>query len=141
MGNAPALRDVEVEQFRQFCCSLPGDGVLPCSKGNQQIPVLVKGQIAVHHGADAHGGNAFPVFHAGQGRFQPCPDLIQIISPDSVFIGTLPGVITGRNRNMLFVDGNRLDPGGAKLDAQVSIFHHHQPHGFSVGYGKVFGWL
>ena len=33
--------------------------------------------------------------------------------------------------SLLFVDGNRLDPGGAKLDAQVSIFHH-QPHGFSV---------
>ena len=117
MGNAPALGNVEVEQFRELRGGLGSDGILPGAEGSKQIPFLVKGQIAVHHTGNAHGCDTFPVFNAGQGRFQPCPNLIQVISPDSVFVSAGPGIITARYGIVFFINGNRLDSCGAKLDA------------------------
>ena len=84
MGNGPPLGDIEAESFRQLRSGSAGDGILPSSERNQQIPVLVKGKIAMHHAGNAHGGNIFPVFKPLQGSLQACPDLVKIISPDAV---------------------------------------------------------
>ena len=68
VGNAPALGDIEAKEGRQFLRCLSGNSVLPGSERNQQIPVLVKSQIAVHHGGNAHSLNALPVLYTCQRR-------------------------------------------------------------------------
>ena len=127
VGHAPPLGDVEMEQFRQRRRCLPGDGVLPGPEGNQQVPILVKGQIAVHHGGHTDGGDALSVFNAGKDRFQTCPDLIQTVGPDSIFIAGGPDVVPGGDRAVILIDGQRLDPGGAKFDPKACIFHIYVP--------------
>ena len=76
MGDGPALGDIEVKDLRQLPGGLGGDGILPGPEGHQQIPVLVKGQVAVHHGGDTHGGNPLPVGDPGNGSLQPGPDIV-----------------------------------------------------------------
>ncbi len=49
MGDRPPLGNMKAEKFRQCCCGGAGNGVLPCTEGREQVPVLVEGQIAVHH--------------------------------------------------------------------------------------------
>ena len=75
--DAPALRDVEAEQGCQFRSRRAGDGVLPSAERRQKVPVFVEGQIAVHHGGDAHSTNVFPAFHPGQRGFQALPHLVE----------------------------------------------------------------
>ena len=74
MGNAPPLGDIETKQSGQFRRGLSCDRILPGAEGNKEIPVLVKGQIAVHHGGDTHSLDAVPIFNSGQCGFQTCPD-------------------------------------------------------------------
>ena len=129
VGNGPPLGDVKAEALRQLSGSVGGNGILPGAEGHQQIPVFVKGKVAVHHGGNAHGGYGVPIFHAGNGGFQALPDLIQRVSPDAVYEGAFPGVIAGGNGVMLGVDGNGLDAGGAQLKTQNSFIHHGiHPH-------------
>ena len=76
MSDGPALGDIEVKGLRQLSGGLGGDGILPGPEGHQQIPVLVKDQIAVHHGGDTHGGNALPVGDPRNGSLQSGPDMV-----------------------------------------------------------------
>lgn len=55
MGNAPTLWDIEAKDLREFCRCLRSHCVLPCAKWHQQIPVLVEGQIPMHHTGNPHG--------------------------------------------------------------------------------------
>ena len=124
MRYTPALGNIEPKQLGQFRCRLSGDGVLPGAERNQQIPILVKSKITVHHGRNTHGANKLPLRNTAQSRFQADPNLIQRIGPDAVFIGTFPGIISGRNRSMGIVNRHRLNTCRAKFDAQVSFRIH-----------------
>ena len=57
MGNAPTLRNVELQRFRQLVCRNASDVIAPGAERSQLFAVLVKGQIAVHHRTDADGTN------------------------------------------------------------------------------------
>ena len=76
VGNGPSLRNVKAEFLGQPGGSLGSDGILPGAEGHQQVPVFVKGQVAVHHGGHAHGGDGLPVLKTCDGRFQTLPDLV-----------------------------------------------------------------
>ena len=129
VGDGPALGNIEPEGLRQLRGGLGGDGILPGTEGHQQLPVLVKSQVAVHHGGNAHGGNILPVLKTRHSGLQALPDLLQAVGPHAVFKAGLPGVVTGGNRHMVFVNGNGLDPGGAQLQTQHgSIGHWFIPH-------------
>ena len=47
--DGPALRDVEAEGLCELVGRFAGHGVLPRAERGKQVPVLIKGQIAVHH--------------------------------------------------------------------------------------------
>ena len=133
VGDGPPLGDVEAEGLGQLGSGVGGNGILPGAEGHQQIPVFVKGKVAVHHGGNAHGGYRFPVFHAGNGGLQALPDLVQRVGPDAVHKGAFPSVIAGGNGIVLCVDGNSLDTGGAQLEAQNSFIHHEiLPHSYQI---------
>ena len=53
VGNAPPLRDIKAQQFRQFRSSRTGDGVAPGTKLCQLLAVFIKRQITVHHARNA----------------------------------------------------------------------------------------
>ena len=57
MRDRPALRDVESEQFGELFHSFTGHGVSPGTECGKLIAVLVKWQVAVHHGRNADSTN------------------------------------------------------------------------------------
>ena len=63
--DAPSLRDRVVKKGRKFFRSLPCDCVSPGPERNEELPVFVKGKVAVHHGRKAQ-----------------CPDFFEL---DAVF--------------------------------------------------------
>ncbi len=86
MRNAPSLRNIVVEQLRQLFCCLAGNGVAPGAERYQQLILVVKRQIAVHHGTDANGrqtmdGNAVFILHISPkiriASLQSCPNIVQ----------------------------------------------------------------
>ena len=130
MRNAPALRNVKAEAFRQLLGGRARNGVAPGAEGCQLLPILVKGQIAVHHGRNAHGGNVFQrqavgVFHigchVGIGLLQPLPHLAHGIGPQAVFIMVFPCVIARGQGRVIRADQHRLNAGRAQLDAQIHL--------------------
>ena len=54
MRDAPAERNVEVEELRKGSGSFAGVGVAPCTERNENLAVLIERHVAVHHGADSH---------------------------------------------------------------------------------------
>ena len=69
MGDAPALRDIEVKQLCQLRCRFVSDRIAPGAKLCQLSSLSVKGQIAVHHSGYADGA------HGGELRVVPCLDI------------------------------------------------------------------
>lgn len=65
MGHAPALGNVEVEPLGQRIGCGAGGGVAPGAERRQLVAVLVKGQVAVHHGRNAQGAHRGQRFAAG----------------------------------------------------------------------------
>ncbi len=124
VSHAPTLGNVILQQLGQGLGSLPGGGILPGAERCQQIPVLVEGQVAVHHGGHAGtaDGDPFRDFQLRQNLAQAVPDLRQIVGPDAVFVAADPGVPRRSHRGESIVHQNRLDPGGAQFDAQKSTF-------------------
>ena len=56
VADAPAQGDVVVEELRELCSGLTGIGVTPGAERHQNLLLLVEGHVAVHHGAEADGG-------------------------------------------------------------------------------------
>ena len=94
MGYAPSLRDWVVEQLSQLLGCLACYVIAPCSEWRQEIAILVKNHVSVHHGAepDGLGGakNRSVLFLNIVGQFfvtvlYALPDVIQAVSPDAVY--------------------------------------------------------
>ena len=140
VGNGPALGNVEVEPLAENLSGLPGGGVAPGAEGGQQLALMAEGEVAVHHGGEAHGGHTgqlHPVagFHVGGqvgvGILQPGPHVLQGVGPVAALIAVLPAVVAGGDGGVVRADEHRLDAGGAQLDAQTGLtvcekfFHIH----------------
>ena len=119
MGNTPALRNIEVEKRRQLFRRLASDGVAPGAEFGQLFSILVKGEIAVHHGRDADGPNTVQLaaqlflhirFQSGKAGLDTAMNHIQRVGPDSVDQLVFPFIVAGGKRYMLIVDQNRFDP-------------------------------
>ena len=117
VGNAPPLGHVELKQLRQPFRRVGGDGVLPGAEGDQQVPVLVKGQVAVHHAGNSGGGQVLPVLQLGQHLAQALPGVGQVIGPDALVIGALPLKVAGLHGGEVLVNDHALDSGGTQLHA------------------------
>ena len=120
VGNRPAQRNVEVEQLCQLIRRLLRVRIPPGLERRQQLPVLVQGNVAVHHRADADRAvgirrNAILLFHilakvriAG---LQTIQDLLLRIGPDPVNQGILPTEAACRKNLSVLTDQNALDVG------------------------------
>ena len=124
MRNGPTLRDVEAEFRRKLLGCLAGHGVLPGAERGQQVPVLVEGQIAVHHAGNAHGRNGAGQFaEVANGGAQAGLHILHMIRPDAVFQTAFPCVITAFDNAVLAVDQDGLDARGTELNSKIILFH------------------
>ena len=107
-----------------------GHGVAPGAELRQLVAVLVKGEIAVHHGGHAKARQAgqlhavavlHVLFHVCIGVLQACPHILHVVGPYAVFQAVFPGVVAGGNGGMVCADQHSLDAGGAKLHAQHGL--------------------
>ena len=127
VGNAPPLRDVEVEALGQRRGGGQGGGVAPCAERRQLVPGLVKRQIAVHHGRNAqraHGLQRLAVpaavvgLQLGVGVLDPGPDIVKVVGPVAALQPVLPVMGTAGQHGTVRRGQHRLDAGGAELNAQ-----------------------
>ena len=130
VGNAPALGNVELEQIGEFLCRLPGHGVAPGAKRDEQISVLIEGQVAVHHAAEADGANGLErgvvllkhlVAELAIAFLQACPNIFETVGPDAVFVAVFPLMASRGDRRMILADQHRLDARRAELDAKSGL--------------------
>ena len=126
MGDAPALGNIEMEGFRQRLGSLAGNIVSPRTEGNEQFALRIKGQVTVHHGADADRTDArqrhvVAALHVGGqlgiAGLNPLPYFIQRIGPHAVAQGVFPAVAARSDGLAVVIDENRLDAGRAEFNS------------------------
>ena len=127
MGNAPALRNIEGKFLRQLICRFTCDIVPPGAEGRQLLAVLVKGQVAVHHGTDADGTNLrqghmiatldirCQLLKAG---LNSLPGFRHFISPDAVHQLVFPFKTGSCQRFTVLVHEHGLDACGTQLHPQ-----------------------
>ena len=127
VAQAPALGHIELEQLGQLLGSLGGHGIAPGAEGNQQVHIGIKGQIAVHHGADAHGadlgqGDAIlflhVLLHVLIAVHQAMLDHLFAVGPHAVQQLVFPGVGAGSQGLEIGADQHGLDAGRTKLDTK-----------------------
>ena len=127
VGNAPALGDVEPEQFGQFAGCGSGDGITPGAERCQLVAFLVEDQVAVHHTGNADGSHFLKrlaelslsvSFQLRETGLDTLDSICQFIGPHAVFQLVLPAVGAGSDDLMVLIDQNALDTGRAQLNAQ-----------------------
>ena len=130
VGGGPPKGHMEIQHLGELLCRGAGTGVPPGAEGYQQGAVTVKGQVAVHHGADARSGqllqgDAVLCLHLClQGciaTLQAFVNVLQAIGPDAVFQPVFPVVCAHGQGVALSVHQHGLDPRGAKLNAQHGL--------------------
>ena len=138
--SGPALRDVEAEGLGQLVRGLAGHGVLPGAEGREQVPVLVEGQIAVHHAGDAHGRDlARQLAEVADRRAQTLLHILHVVCPHAVFQTAFPGIVAAFYDRMLLVKQHCLDARRAEFDAEKILFHTcHLKNPYFCGKGPDF---
>ena len=130
VGNAPSLGHIVPENPSQLLRSRPCDGIPPCAEGNQELPILIKRHVTVHHGGKTDGtnggkGHAVRFLHVGRHLRITVPDtipyVIQGIGPDMVHIQVFPVMASGGNGGMVLPDEHCLNPGGTQFNSQRRI--------------------
>ena len=120
MGDAPALRDVELKKLCELFRCLFCNGISPGAEGNENLPILAKGHIAVHHGTETNSSQIYHLYavlflyifcHLSVGILQTVPDHIDPVCPDAVYQLVLPLMAAGCDRLILIVHQNRLNTG------------------------------
>ena len=127
VGHAPALGHGEVQRLGQQPARRAGDVVPPCPERHEQLALVVEGEVAVHHRADAHRRDlaqvhAVPGADVGdEGRIggrETALDVGDRVRPDAVLEPVLPRVRARRERRRVGCDQRRLDARGAELDPE-----------------------
>jgi hypothetical protein len=136
--DAPAVRDVVVEQCAQSFDGRPGVGVAPGPERGEQFARGVECEVAVHHRGHPQGvdsGQLHPVSLldvGGQRRvtvLQTGPHRVERIRPPAVDELVLPAVAAHRERCVVRTDQHRLDPGRTQLDTECGpAFGDCPPH-------------
>ena len=130
MRDRPALRDVESEQFGELFHSFTGHGVSPGTECGKLIAVLVKWQVAVHHGRNADSTNRCKLLCVFllEVRFQRCEAGLQArlrvrkrIRPHAAGELVFPCEAAGGDRQIAFIQQNGLDAGGTEFNAEYSF--------------------
>ena len=107
VGGSPAQRHMEVQHLGELLGSGAGASVPPSAEGGQQGALLIEGEVAVHHGADARAreamqGNAVLFLHLlfqrGITALQAADDVLHGVRPQAVFQPVLPIVGAHRQR-------------------------------------------
>ena len=125
MCNTPSLRNVIVKQFHQFLACFSGNIVSPCTEWYKKFSFFVKRHIAMHHGADTECTYRFQFYvifclyifcHVLIAVLNTCPDIIQTVCPDTIFIAVLPLVCAGCDRLVFVIYKYRFDSGRTKFN-------------------------
>ena len=87
---APPLRNIESEKACKLFCRSCRHGVLPGSERHKQIPVAVKGKIAMHHAGNAHAFDVLRIYDTLKRCTQTAQCLANIICPDSALTAASP---------------------------------------------------
>ncbi len=132
--NAPSLRNIVVEFRRQSGCGFLRDGISPCPEGNEEIIILIKGKIAMHHGGKSDGTDLCDLriillFHIPYQILitlaKTLPHIRKVIGPDSVYQLVFPFIASGCQRRPCLVNQHCLDPGRAKLNTKNCLPLHN----------------
>ena len=118
VGNAPTLRDVELQLFREDVRRRARHIVPPCTELCKLLPLPVKRKITVHHRADSDRANLRERHMIA--RLYTCgklcvtglhsrPDLGKRVRPDPVLQLVFPRIAAGGNRLKVRVDEDCLD--------------------------------
>ena len=135
--GGPALRDVEAEGLGQLVRGLAGHGVLPGAEGREQVPVFIKGQIAVHHAGDAHRGDlARQLAEVADRRAQALLHVFHVVRPHAVFQTAFPGIVAAFYDRMLLVKQHCFDPCRAEFDAEKNTVSYLSPQELLIFAGK-----
>ena len=127
MSNAPSLRNVVVEQFHQFLAGFSCNVVSPCTEWYKKFSFFVKWHISMHHGADAkctYGFQFYVIFcfyilcHILIAVLDTCPDIIQTVCPDTVFITVFPFMCTGCDWLIFVIYKYCFDSGRTKFNTK-----------------------
>ena len=138
MRHAPALGNVKAKQLRQLGRRLRGGGVAPSTKGRQQFSLRVKGQISVHHGADADGSDTpkpcavlflHVILQIAVAILKSAPHVFQTVRPDAVFQLVFPRMAARSDRFVIVPDQHRLDSSRSEFNAQnrFAVFYRTLP--------------
>ncbi len=134
VGDGPSLRNVEVEQFAELLRRLLGDGVPPGAELADLPVLLIKRQVAVHHGGDADGAGGRQhriillchiLFEPGKTILQALSHFFEGIGPYAVFEAVLPRMIPLRQHLMMLIDHNGFDSCGTEFDSDRCLFQVH----------------
>ncbi len=127
VGDAPAERDVIDEELGEFRGGGAGVGVSPGAEGDKQGAFGVEGHVAVHHGADADGGEMLDLdvvagLHVGAeggvAVLQAEPEGFLAVGPETVHELVFPLMGALGDGIVVLIDQDGLDAGGSELDAQ-----------------------
>ena len=127
MSNAPSLRNVVVEQFHQFLAGFSCNVVSPCTEWYKKFSLFVKWHISMHHGADAKCTYRFQFYvifclhipcHILITVLKTCPDIIQTVCPDTVFITVFPFMTAGCDWLIFVIYKYCFDPGRTKFNTK-----------------------
>ena len=130
VADAPAQRDVVVEELRQLGSSLARIGVAPSAERHHYFLLLVEGHVAVHHGRETDGGQRLYLavvllLHIlaqfSVAVLQTVPYGLGGVSPKSVYQLVFPLVRTLCNGLVVLIDEDGLDSCGTKLDSQYGF--------------------
>ena len=120
VADAPAERNVVVEELAEFSSSLAGIGVAPSAERHENLLVLIESHIAVHHGREADTGEGFDfavvlllniLAEVGIAVLQSLPDILDSVGPQTVNELVFPLVRALCYRLVLLVDEYSLDAG------------------------------
>ena len=141
MGHAPPLGNVEAETLGQRFGGRLGGGVAPGAEGCQLVAFPVEGQVAVHHGRNtqgAYGGQGFDVGilvvpgKVAVSVLNTCPHIVQMVGPVAALKAVLPVMGAAGQHGAVRAGQNRLDAGGAELNAQRGGFLFEFFHGITA---------
>ena len=119
VGNAPTLRNVELQLFREDIRRRTCHIVPPCTERCKLLPLPVKRKITVHHRADPDRADLRErhmiarLYTCGKLRvtgLHARPDRIKGVRPDPVLQLVLPRIAAGGDRLKVRIDEDCLDP-------------------------------